>query len=168
MNFVAQIADTLLEIAVEKAEESGYVVTIGDQVYHADLRQVGDNPFYSLLVDGQSYEFYADGGPRSFEVLFRGALSSVSVVPRSVAGVVPPQQAIQHSGPLHVLAPMPGVVNEIYVQPEQAVARGERLLVLEAMKMNNEIHASRAGVVQSIPVERGQRVNKGDVLVTLA
>ena len=168
MNFVAQVADTLLEIGVEKGEENGYVITIGDQVYRADLRQIGDNSFYSLLVDGQSYEFYADGGPTSFEILLRGVLSSVSVIPQSRAGVVLPQQAVQQSGPMHVLAPMPGVVNDVYVQPEQAVERGERLLVLEAMKMNNEIHASKAGVVQTIVVEKGQRVNKGDTLVIIA
>ncbi|MBI2888090.1 MAG: biotin/lipoyl-binding protein [Chloroflexi bacterium] len=74
---------------------------------------------------------------------------------------------VEQAGPLQIQAPMPGVVNEVYVQPEQAVERGERLLVLEAMKMNNEIQAPRAGTVQEVRVTKGQRVNKGDLLLVL-
>jgi biotin carboxyl carrier protein len=62
---------------------------------------------------------------------------------------------------------MPGLVREVYVRQDDEVERGGRLLVLEAMKMNNEVRAPRAGTVQTVRVEAGQRVDKGDVMVVL-
>ena len=63
---------------------------------------------------------------------------------------------------------MPGVVKEVLVTAEQPVESGQALLILEAMKMQNEIRAPGAGVVESVAVAADTVVAKGDVLVTLA
>ena len=64
-------------------------------------------------------------------------------------------------------APMPGNINEVAVTAGQTVRAGQTLLVLEAMKMENEIVAPRDCVVASVAVSKGDSVNAGDLLVTL-
>jgi len=65
-------------------------------------------------------------------------------------------------------APMPGLVRDILVKPDQEVQEGDPLLVLEAMKMENVIKSPTAGTVASIAVESGQTVEKNDLLVGFA
>ena len=62
---------------------------------------------------------------------------------------------------------MPGIVREVRVAPGDPVAAGDALLILEAMKMENEIRAALDGVVKTVHVAGDQTVNKGDPLVTL-
>ena len=62
---------------------------------------------------------------------------------------------------------MPGTVLDVKVSPGQQVAEGDLLVILEAMKMENEIMAPQAGTVDTIPAAKGAAVNSGDVLVTL-
>ncbi len=66
-----------------------------------------------------------------------------------------------------VRAPMPGTILEIKVALEQEVKEGATLIVLEAMKMENEIYAPSSGRISEIPVNKGDSVNSGDVLVVI-
>jgi pyruvate carboxylase subunit B len=66
-----------------------------------------------------------------------------------------------------VLSMMPGIVREVRVEPGDTVAAGDALLILEAMKMENEIRAALAGTVKTVHVAADSTVNKGDALVTL-
>ena len=66
-----------------------------------------------------------------------------------------------------VKAPMPGLVLEILVAPGQAIPKGEPMLILEAMKMENVLKATAAAVVKSVKVEKGQAVEKGAVLIEM-
>lgn len=67
-----------------------------------------------------------------------------------------------------VCAPMPGIILSVLVDEGQVVAAGDPLLVLEAMKMENEIHAPRAGLVKKILVREGSDVRQGSPLIELA
>lgn len=66
-----------------------------------------------------------------------------------------------------VKSPLPGVILDVRVKEGQQIAAGQTLVVLEAMKMENNIDADRAGVVKSIAVGKGDSVLEGDVLITL-
>ncbi len=63
-------------------------------------------------------------------------------------------------------APMPGLILEIAVEPGNEIAKGDKLLILEAMKMENVIKATGSGIVDKIKVEVGNSVDKGQVLIT--
>ena len=67
--------------------------------------------------------------------------------------------------PKKVLAHIPGIIRTIYVEAGQRVARGESLLILEAMKMQNDVVARDAGTVRAIAVAQGQMVSKGQVML---
>ncbi|MDR0519651.1 MAG: acetyl-CoA carboxylase biotin carboxyl carrier protein subunit [Clostridiales Family XIII bacterium] len=72
------------------------------------------------------------------------------------------------AGAAVVEAPMPGTILDIKVAPGQSVGAGDTLLILEAMKMENEIVAPQAGTVDAVLVSKGAQVNAGDGLISLA
>lgn len=161
-----------------------YYVTIGDRVLEVDLR--GDVP----LVDGEAIPVelaavagtpirHLLAGARSFDLVARpgegrgrwqihldGQRFEAEVVDERTrairemtgAGAAPP-------GPKPVRAPMPGLVVRVEVEPGQEVRAGQGVVIIEAMKMENELKAEAAGVVARILVEKGQAVEKGAVLV---
>ncbi len=66
-----------------------------------------------------------------------------------------------------ILAPISGVISEIFVKEKEVVKKGERLIILSAMKMENEISAHQEGRIKNILVKKGQKVNQGEVLIVL-
>lgn len=124
---------------------------------------------YSLLIHGESYDariFPAPGEPPgNWLVAVRGKTFRVELIDprarrRAVAGS-------GDEGPQEVLAPMPGRVVKVLVEADQQVAAGDGLLVMEAMKMQNEIKARRAGKVEKIYVAEGAGVETGARLIRL-
>ena len=100
-------------------------------------------------------------GPGGTTATAAGALRSVAA-PRRPAPGRPPRRAVDV-----ISAPMPGVVLDVLVAPDQAIRRGDPLLVLEAMKMRNTIRSPRDAVVVEVAVEAGRPVAPGDPLVRL-
>jgi biotin carboxyl carrier protein len=128
---------------------------------------------YKISVNGQSYDVTVEeiGATPAAK-----APAAPGPVPARAAGPVPaavpaapaPQAAaVSVSGATQVKAPMPGTLLSYKVAQGQAVKRGEVLLILEAMKMENEIVAPVDGVVMALRVSEGASVNTGDVLVEL-
>ena len=94
---------------------------------------------------------------------------AAATAPASPTHKPTPQPSSTHaSGNGHIVrAPIPGTVNRITVQEGVTVAVGQELCVLEAMKMNNIIRATRVGRVKAIPITTGQHVRHGDTLIEL-
>lgn len=162
MKYRVRIGESEHEVEVTSRGAGRFQVTAAGRTYDIILQKSGETE-YSLQLEGETVNFYAQGPPTALELLLGGELFPVEVSSggsASAAGVT--------SGPLSVKAVMPGLVREVYVHPEDPVERGGRLLVLEAMKMNNEVRAPRAGVVQTVSVRAGQRVDKGDVMLVIA
>ena len=139
-----------------------FKVSTGDRTYEASLQRSGEG--YSLQLEGDRINFYAHGTASTLELLVGTELFGVEVGRGGATGAA---DAAGAGGPLSIRAAMPGLVREVYVQAAQAVARGDRLVVLEAMKMNNEVRSPRAGMVQAVRVAAGQRVDKGEVMVVI-
>lgn len=124
---------------------------------------------FRITVNGKVYEVEAEevtGGP-----VTPPAPEKVAVAPSApVADPVPappPARAVA-GGSTAVDAPLPGAVLDVKVVEGQGVEAGQVLVILEAMKMENEITAPRAGTVREVRVTKGATVNAGDVLVVLA
>lgn len=86
---------------------------------------------------------------------------------QAAAASAAPAGAAVPEGGTGVKAPVPGTVLDIRVEPGQQVAQGDILVILEAMKMENEIAAPAAGKVAAVQAVKGTSVNAGDILVTL-
>jgi biotin carboxyl carrier protein len=128
----------------------------------ADIREIAPG-VYSILL-----------GARSFEVKieYDGEGYSATVEGRRYAIVVRDPRRLSHagsglaqSGPLKLSAPMPGKIVRVLVEQGQTVAAGQGLIVVEAMKMQNEIKSPKAGVVQAVHVQQGGSVSAGQALL---
>lgn len=123
---------------------------------------------YNITVNGNSYEVEVEElGSQASTVSRPQTVQSTPrpQVTKSQAQKAPVAQAI---GGGSVQAPMPGTINDVRVKVGDNVKKGQVLLILEAMKMENEIVAPRDGVVNNISVDKGQNVNHGEKLLEMA
>lgn len=160
-------------------------ITIDGTTYKIDWRfiapltadakgQVNTGGRYSLLLGDKSHEVFArrlptpgEDGSQTYEIHFAGQRFEVTVEDereKALAGSV----KHAHTGEAKVYAPMPGLVIGVPVEMGASVAQGQTVVVLEAMKMENDLAAPRAGIIKEVKVSKGQTVNQGDVLVVIS
>ena len=131
-----------------------YKVTLNNRTYEVEVEQ-GE----AMLVD--EYEAFAPAPAAPV------AAAPVAAAPAAAAPAPAPAAAALAAGEV-VKSPMPGNILKINVSQGQAVKEGDVLIVLEAMKMENEIVAPKAGSVAQIAVSKGQVVETGSPLVVIA
>ena len=143
--------------------ESGYRIALGELTYEVDVARASDT-IHSLLIDGEQHEVSVR---RQKEGLYRVA-SPVGV---SEVEIMDPLTHLArlahgegHGGARQVTAYMPGRVVEILVAEGDEVEAGQGIVVLEAMKMKNEIQSESSGVVKKLLVTKDQAVEGGDPL----
>lgn len=118
---------------------------------------------YRITVNGKTYEVTVEETGASAPA----APAPVAAAPTAPAKTQAAPAATAPAGAEKVTAPMPGTVLAVKVAVGQSVKRGETVVLLEAMKMENEIPAPRDGVVASIAVNKGSSVQAGDLLISL-
>ncbi len=124
------------------------LVTLGDEVHRVVARRGETRGSYTLWVDGFRYEVEAlDERTRAIR-----ELSGAAAAP---------------TGPAPLKAPMPGMIVRVAVQVGDAVVPGQSLVVMEAMKMENELRATAAATVKAVRAQPGTAVEKGAVLLEL-
>lgn len=119
----------------------------------------------SVLLDGRSYVARVHSGRQGMTVEVDGHAFAVDV--RDPREWLEGGDAGGAAGRQEIVAPMPGRVIRILVQPGEEVTPGQGILVVEAMKMQNEMQAAHSGKVTSIRVEPGASVTAGDVLAVI-
>ncbi len=163
MNYVVAISGEQLEVTVEGstvrlADYEGAarltdvdgtpirIIAIGTRVYRVLVRRGTGPGQFTLDVDGFRFEVEAlDERTRAIRQLTGGASKPI--------------------GPSSLSAPMPGLVVRVLVGPGDRVQPGQALVVIEAMKMENELRASSVAVVRAVPVAPGNAVEKGALLI---
>ena len=155
----------------------------GKETRNVELRREGDT--WRAVVDGNPLEADAvEVAPHTFSILLDGKSYELRVTPlpdgnlkiqsaqaEFTAQVIDAREwrgrhgALEVQGRQQVVAPMPGKIVRILVQAGDAVEAGQGLVVVEAMKMQNEIRSPKSGKVEKIVAKEGETVNPGDVLV---
>jgi pyruvate carboxylase subunit B len=165
MKYFVTLDGSTREITVD-----GDSVLVDGRPARAHLEMVRGTPVCHLVLDGRSCTF-AVAGERSggrWTLIDRGEPVEVAVVDertRHIHSLVGAGKTQAGGGT--VKAPMPGLVVKVLVETGSVVIPGQGLVVLEAMKMENEIKATAPGVVESVTVKAGQAVEKGAGLVVL-
>jgi biotin carboxyl carrier protein len=144
-------------------------VSVDGKIYEVDFESVSGQPVYSLIVDGRSHEGYIyQGEDNNWQVLLRGRLYPVTVEDerekrlRAAAGA-----GVAETGEFHLRAPMPGLVVAIPVAEGEPIKKGQVILILESMKMQNEIKAPRDGIIGRIRVKAGESVELKQTLLSV-
>ncbi len=164
MIFDAQLEGRSLRVEVQE-RDGLYHVHVDGRALIVDYQDVGHG-FASLLIDGRSHEVGLErqaGG--LWSVHAGGALHTLELhgAARGVAaGAAKPQ-----SGPAKLSAPMPGKIVRVLVAAGCDVEAGQGLIVMEAMKMENELRAPRAGRLSEVRVREGQAVETGTLLAII-
>jgi biotin carboxyl carrier protein len=154
------------EYTIEILDEAH--LSLDGVVYELDFERVGNQPVYSLVLGGKSYEAHVYTDEEQWQVLLRGDMYRAVVEDererrlRSQLEGAPVER-----GEFFLKAPMPGLVIAIPVEEGQLVEKGEVLLILESMKMQNELKAPRAGQVSRLRVAPGERVEQKQTLLSV-
>jgi len=124
----------------------------------------GGRGLSSLLVGGESHEVGIERREGGHTIVFPGESLTVELAAAARGASAPARHA---AGPARLVAPMPGRVVRVLEVPGADVAAGQALFVIEAMKMENELKAPRAGRLQEVAVREGQAVEAGALLAVV-
>ena len=161
MRYVTIINERRFEIEVDN---EGRVLIDGDE-RDVDFLNLGGSLF-SLITKNKSFEAVIDDDEGKIAVMMRGRLFEAQVLDERA------MLLMQRRGGLtvasgEVSAPMPGLIVEVTASLGDAVAKGQTVVILESMKMQNELKSPIDGVVRAIHAEAGQAVDKNDLLVEI-
>jgi len=154
------------ELEVEPDGTGSYRVTAGDRTSRVNLVRINDSARHSLIVDGRTYDIFVEERPTGFHVLINGRIIDVGTQ-TGRRGKGAESLDIDDGGEWVLKSPMAGVVLEVRVKADEQVEEGQVLVVVEAMKMQNELRARRGGTVKAVYASVGQRVDQGAPLLVL-
>ena len=148
-----------------------YSLKINGNPYEVKIEDINESSTMArVTVNGTKYDVEIEGGKASVvkkpAVVAAPEATGLSVTPKTPIATKPAAPAAAASG-LKVACPLPGTILSINVKEGDTVAAGQTLLVLEAMKMENNIDAERGGVVKQVLVQAGATVMEGDVLLVI-
>jgi biotin carboxyl carrier protein len=183
MRFLVNVDEREISVALEepdgpatRADVDGVTTPLDWRVMGMAARSLaagdGEAGHYSLLVGATSYDIYArpiaaedaGAGAQAYEITVGARTFTVTLRDERTQALAHLAGGAHHTGDATIRAPMPGLVSNVLAQEGQEVARGQAIIVLEAMKMENDLATPRAGLVRSIRVRKGQTVNQGDTL----
>lgn len=165
--YIIRTADE--DVTLELRDEGGRIEVRreGDEEWRAcELSQVGDAGLYLLMIDSRPTELYLERRRGGALVTIGRHAFNFDVMPWRPGGHRA-RTGGAAQGVVRILAPMTGSIVEVRCAPGDHVGQGQVLLVIESMKMNNELRSPAAGVVETVPVVPSQRVNASDLLVSL-
>jgi biotin carboxyl carrier protein len=153
---------------VELIEEQGRLAArVDGKLVELSYEEVDEQGQVNVQSGGRSYALSIEGGAEALTVTLAGNFYEVSLEDERERAAHAAERAGGKGGGL-VKAVMPGIVVELLVRVGQSVEKGQPLLILSAMKMQNEIGAPQAGVVKELFVAAGQAVAAGAKLATLS
>jgi biotin carboxyl carrier protein len=140
-----------------------YKFKINGNDYNVAINSV-EGGLADVTVNGASYKVELESAPAAPVAASPAAGAATAPVAAPAAAPVAPKAAGEGTA---VVSPLPGVIIEVSVKEGQAVKKGQKVAVIEAMKMENEIPALADGTVTSIKVSKGDSILEGDTIVTI-
>jgi len=165
MRFVIVRDEKHIPVELEE-REGGYLVTLDGVAHEVESARILEG-LYSLLIGGESFEVTVHPpSPGLYDVHLYDGMRPVELL-SPLEMVLRSQHGRSGAQAFSVKAPMPGKVVKVLVSVGQEVSKGQGVVVVEAMKMQNELQALSDGVVKQIRVKEGDTVDSGAELITL-
>jgi biotin carboxyl carrier protein len=165
--YLIRDGDNAIAYEMDRDEQGFRVRREGTPAWQrAELQRIGDSQLYLLMIDNRPVELYLErrrGGAVATIGRHAFDFDVERWRPQTAARAVRPEE----SGLKRIVAPMTGSIVEVRCSPGATVQAGDVLLVIESMKMNNELKSPAAGIVEQVPVKPGERVNAGALLVAI-
>ena len=164
-----RVGSTEHELEILELSGDRMLARLDGETVEGDVRRTADGG-WSLLLDGKSWEVWVEstGRARSGEVTVAVGTDLLSVRMEDPRSYVPAGgSGTVHEGWQEVRAPMPGKVVAVLVSEGDEIEAGQGLVVVEAMKMENEFSSPKAGRVVQLPVEEGKAVEAGQLLAAV-
>jgi len=157
------------ELEVEELD-GRFRVRLDDTWHPLELARLGESARYSLLLDRRPYDAFAEERPNGYHIVIGARMFAITTPGRTRgrrSEGAADLEAETDGGEWVLTSPMAGVIQEVMVQPGDEVEANQVLMVIEAMKMQNDLHARRAGTVKAVYASEGQRVEQGAPLLVL-
>jgi len=164
MAFIAKLGERSYTVEIEETGKSVYRVSVDGNEFLVDGKKTGRTNF-SLIVDNRSFEIEVDNTEDEYRVLVDGRNYRIHLVDERRVRVGAAQSGQQLQGRQMVSVPMPGKIIAVLAAVGDAVEKGQGLVIVEAMKMENEVRSPISGEVKEIKVKPGDTVEGGALLV---
>ncbi|HZD10254.1 MAG TPA: biotin/lipoyl-containing protein [Candidatus Binatia bacterium] len=133
-----------------------------------DFQELAEGGTLSLLIDNRSLEAIVEERDDAWEVLLHGELYTVQVQDERAYRLAQARgQLSDAAGAVVIRSPMPGLILDVLVEEGARIAKGQTVVILESMKMENELRAARDGTVTRVHVQKGDSVEKNQELVAI-
>ncbi|MDX1664674.1 MAG: biotin/lipoyl-containing protein [Candidatus Promineifilaceae bacterium] len=164
MKYITRVNGKEYEIEIDQEEQ----ILVNGEPYAVNFQPLPGGGTLSLLINNRSLEATVDERREAYDVLIHGELYTVQVQDERAYRLAQARGvSLGAGGDTAIRSPMPGLVLDVLVEEGEEVESGEKVVILESMKMENELRASRDGVVLRVLVEKGASVEKDQELVVL-
>lgn len=143
-------------------------ISVNGKIYTVDFEKVNQEQIYTMIIDGHSYEARISQTGDEWQIYMRGTLYTSEVIDErekrlKAAG----GEAHVIGGDYSLKSPMPGLVVKIPVKEGDEVSKGDVLVILESMKMQNELKSHQNGIISNIGIKEGETVKQKQVLLNI-
>lgn len=164
MKYYATVNDQ--EFVIEIGQDNQIVVN--DEPFDIDFKRMPDSSVTSLLINHRSLEAVVEEKDGIWQVLIRGEQYPVLVLDERTQRLANARGSFTApEGEVIVASPMPGTIIAVSVSEGDFVKEGDKIVILESMKMENELRAPRDGLIAQVNVKAGASVEKGETLVVI-
>lgn len=166
MAFIARLGEQTYTVEIEEVDKSYYRVAVDGGEFFVDGRKTAHNN-YSLIVDNRSFEVDVDISEDEYRVLVDGRNYHIQLIDERRMRMGEFQSGLELQGRQEVSVPMPGKVIAVLVAEKERVEKGQGLVIVEAMKMENEVRSPIAGEIKEVRVKTGESLEAGDILLVV-
>jgi len=166
MAYIAKLGERTYNVEIEEVDEHLYRVVVDGSELLVDGRKTGRTN-YSLIIDKRSFEVDVDVTEDEYRVLADGRSYHVRLVDERKLRLGGLQSGIELHGRQQIAVPMPGKIVAVLVAQGDRVEKGQGLVIVEAMKMENEVRSPITGEVKEIRIKAGETVEAGKVLLVV-
>lgn len=154
------------EYVIEIGQEG--LIEVDGQEFKVDYEQLSEGGILSLLLNNRSLEAIVEEREEAWEVLIHGELYTVTVQDERAYRLAKERGiTTDDAGEAIVKSPMPGLIIAIPVVVGQSVKKGDKVVILESMKMENELRSPKDGTIANIYIEPGVSVEKNQILLAI-